>query len=285
VMIVFADVATPPETKPAGKTQRAPARSARLAEQEQEIEQLRQELRTTREEMQTSQEELKSTNEELQSTNEELQSTNEELTTSKEEMQSMNEELQTLNNELQVKVDDLFRTSNDLKNLLNSTDIATLFLDNALRVRRFSSQTTKITQLIDSDVGRPITDIASDLFYPELGEDVRQVLRTLGSAEKQVTTRDGRWFTARILPYRTLENMIDGVAINFVDITVSKMLEAELRNTQAELEKHIVAQDVKLDQAGERLQAEMQRSQREKGAGTIPGSDETAEISHEKEPG
>ena len=228
-MIVFADVATPPETKPAGKTQRAPARSARLAEQEREIEQLRQELRTTREEMQTSQEELKSTNEELQSTNEELQSTNEELTTSKEEMQSMNEELQTLNNELQVKVDDLFRTSSDLKNLLDSTDIATLFLDNALRVRRFSSQTTKITQLIASDVGRPITDIASDLFYPELGEDVRQVLRTLGSAEKQVATRDGRWFTARILPYRTLENKIDGVAITFVDITVSKTLEAELR--------------------------------------------------------
>ncbi len=227
--------------------------------------------------MQTSQEELKSTNEELQSTNEELQSTNEELTTSKEEMQSMNEELQTLNNELQVKVDDLFRTSNDLKNLLNSTDIATLFLDNALRVRRFSSQTTKITQLIDSDVGRPITDIASDLFYPELGEDVRQVLRTLGSAEKQVTTRDGRWFTARILPYRTLENMIDGVAINFVDITVSKMLEAELRNTQAELEKRFVAQGVKLDQAGERLQAEIERGQREKAAATIPGSGEPAE--------
>jgi two-component system CheB/CheR fusion protein len=175
-------------------------------------------------------------------------------------------------------VDDLFRTSNDLKNLLNSTDIATLFLDNALRVRRFSSQTTKITQLIDSDVGRPITDIASDLFYPELGEDVRQVLRKLGSAEKQVATRDGRWFNARILPYHTLENMIDGVVITFVNITVSKTLEAKLRNMQADLEKHIVAQDVKLDQAGERLQAEMQR---EKGTGTIPGSGETAEISHE----
>jgi two-component system CheB/CheR fusion protein len=252
---------------------------------EREIEQLRQELRTTREEMQTSQEELKSTNEELQSTNEELQSTNEELTTSKEEMQSMNEELQTLNNELQVKVDDLFRTSSDLKNLLDTTDIATLFLDNALRVRRFSSQTTKITQLIASDVGRPITDIASDLFYPELGEDVRQVLRTLGSAEKQVAARDGRWFTARILPYRTLENKIDGVAISFVDITVSKTLEAELRKSQADLEKHIVAQDVKLDQAGERLQAEMQRSQREKAAGTIPGSGETAGVSDEKGPG
>ena len=189
--------------------------------------------------MQTSQEELKSTNEELQSTNEELQSTNEELTTSKEEMQSMNEELQTVNHELQVKVDDLSRTNNDMKNLLDSTDIATLFLDNALCVRRFTSQTTKITQLIASDVGRPITDIASDLFYPELAEDVRQVLRTLVSAEKQVAARDGRWFAVRILPYRTLENMIDGVVITFVDITVSKTLEAELRQTQADLEKRI----------------------------------------------
>ncbi len=277
VMIVFADVATPPETKPAGKTQRGPARNAPVAEMEREIEQLRQELRTTREEMQTSQEELKSTNEELQSTNEEL-------TTSKEEMQSMNEELQTLNNELQVKVDDLFRTSSDLRNLLDSTDIATLFLDNALCVRRFSSQTTKITQLIAGDVGRPITDITSDLFYTELGEDVRQVLRTLGSAEKQVATRDGRWFTARILPYRTLENKVDGVAITFVDITVSKTLEAELRKAQADLEKRMVAQGVKLGQAGERLQVEIERGQREKAAGTIPGSGETAEISHEKGP-
>ena len=140
-----------------------------------------------------------------------------------------------------------------MKNLLDSTDIATLFLDNALRVRRFTSQTTKIIQLIPSDVGRPITDIASDLFYPELAEDVREVLRTLVSAEKQVATRDGRWFTVRILPYRTLENMIDGVVITFVDITVSKTLEAELRKTQADLEKRIVAQGVKLDQAGERV--------------------------------
>jgi chemotaxis methyl-accepting protein methylase len=284
VMIVFTDVATPPETKPAGKTQRPLASSSRLAEQEQEIEQLYQDLRTTREEMQTSQEELKSSNEELQSTNEELQSTNEELTSSKEEMQSMNEELQTLNHELQVKVDDLFRTSSDLRNLLDTTDIATLFLEGALRVRWFSSQMTKVTQLIASDVGRPITDIASDLFYPELGEDARQVLRTLGSAEKQIATRDGRWFTARILPYRTLENKVDGVAITFVDITASKTLEAELRKSQADLEKHIAAQGVKLDQAGERLQTEIERGQREKAAGTIPGSGETAEISHEKGP-
>jgi two-component system CheB/CheR fusion protein len=185
VMIIFTDVATSPETKPTGRTRRAPARNVQVAELEQDLEQARQELHTTREEMQTSQEELKSTNEELQSTNEELQSTNEELTTSKEEMQSLNEELQTVNNELQAKVDDLSRTDNDMRNLLESTDIATLFLDSALCVRRFTSQTTKITQLIASDVGRPITDVVSDLFYPELAEDVQQVLRTLVGTEKQ----------------------------------------------------------------------------------------------------
>jgi two-component system CheB/CheR fusion protein len=247
VMILFTDVATPPETKVTGKTPRAPAPSAQVPELERNLEQARQELHTTREEMQTSQEELKSTNEELQSTNEELQSTNEELTTSKEEMQSLNEELQTVNNELQAKVDDLSRMHNDMKNLMDSTDIATLFLDNALCVRRFTSQTTKITQLIAGDVGRPITDIASDLFYPKLAEDVQQVLRTLARAEKQVATHDGRWFTARILPYRTLENMIDGVVITFVDITVSKTLETQLRQTQADLEKRIAKQAGKRD--------------------------------------
>ena len=252
VMVVFADVATPPETKPTGRTQREPAGNAQVAELERDLEQARQELHTTREEMQTSQEELKSANEELQSTNEELQSTNEELTTSKEEMQSLNEELQTVNNEMQVKVDDLSRTDNDMRNLLDSTDIATLFLDNALCVRRFTSQTTKITQLIASDVGRPITDIASDLFYPELAEEVQQVLRTLVRAEKQVAARDGRWFTARILPYRTLENMIDGVVITFVDITVSKTLETQLRQTQADLEKRMARQAGKPDEAGRR---------------------------------
>ena len=121
----------------------------------------------------------RSTNEELQSTNEELQSTNEELTTSKEEMQSLNEELQTVNTELQAKVDELSRSNNDMKNLLNSTDIATLFLDNDLNVRRFTTQATKIIKLIPGDVGRPITDLASDLRYPELADDAREVLRTL----------------------------------------------------------------------------------------------------------
>jgi two-component system CheB/CheR fusion protein len=200
--------------------------------------------------MQTSQEELRSANEELQSMNEELQSANEELTTSKEEMQSLNEELQTVNNELQAKVDDLSRTNNDMTNLLNSTSIATVFLDNDLQVRRFTPQATKIIKLIPGDIGRPITDLASDLAYPELPDDAREVLRVLGSIEKTIAAHDGRWFTVRIMPYRTLDNRIDGVVITFADITTAKTLEAKLREKQSALEQHIVEQSTKLNQVG-----------------------------------
>ena len=232
VMIVFTDVAAIPKTKTTGKPR---GDTAHAAELEQELEHARQEVQGIREEMQTSQEELKSANEELQSTNEELQSTNEELTTSKEELQSMNEELHTLNQELQTRLDELSRTNNDMKNLLDSTDIATLFLDNSLCVRRFTSETSKVTKLIPGDVGRPITDIASALLYPELADDARQALRTLIKVERQIPTPDGNWFAACILPYRTLENMIDGVVITFTDITAYKTLEAEQRATEARL--------------------------------------------------
>ncbi|MEI8291972.1 MAG: chemotaxis protein CheB [Verrucomicrobiota bacterium] len=200
VMIVFTDVAAP--LNPAvGKPPKTSARSPRVTELEQELLHVRGEVRATHEEMQTSQEEFRSANEELQSTNEELQSTNEELTTSKEEMQSMNEEMQTVNAELQTKVDELSRTSNDMKNLLDSTDIATLFLDRDLNVRRFTPQATKIIKLIAADAGRPITDLATDLHYPELVADAREVLRRLASVEKSISATDGRWFTVRIMPY------------------------------------------------------------------------------------
>jgi two-component system CheB/CheR fusion protein len=227
VMIVFREGAAAAAAETSVKPRRGTRYSARLEELERQLNQAHQEVQTIREEMQTSQEELKSANEELQSTNEELQSTNEELTTSKEEMQSMNEELQTVNHELQANLDELSHTNNDLKNLLDSTDIATLFLDNQLRVRRFTSQTSQITRLIPSDVGRLITDIASALLYPQLAEDAREVLRTLVKVDKQIATPEGAWFTARILPYRTLENMIDGVVITFSDITEIKKLEGK----------------------------------------------------------
>jgi two-component system CheB/CheR fusion protein len=253
VMIVFTDVATPLDTKAAGRAPKASARNSRPMELEQELLQVRAEARTTHEEMQTSQEEFRSANEELQSTNEELQSTNEELTTSKEEMQSLNEELQTVNAELQSKVDELSRASNDMKNLLDSTDIATLFLDKDLNVRRFTPQATKIIKLIAADEGRPITDLASDLRYPELADDAREVLRKLAAVEKSIGARDGRWFSVRIMPYRTVDDRIDGVVITFADITVSKTLEVKLRGQHAGLEKAAAGQAEK--QATDRKRA------------------------------
>jgi two-component system CheB/CheR fusion protein len=237
VLIVFTDVAAPTPVSagtPSAKTQ---GRTARLKELEQELQAARAEARANHEEMQTSHEELRSTNEEMQSTNEELQSTNEELTTSKEEMQSLNEELQTVNNELQAKVDELSRASSDMKNLLDSTDIATLFLDNELNVRRFTPQATNIIKLIPADTGRPITDLATELRYPELAADAREVLRKLVAVEKPISAHDGRWFSVRIMPYRTMDDRIDGVVITFADITVSKTLEAKLRGNQTRLEQ------------------------------------------------
>jgi transcriptional regulator with PAS, ATPase and Fis domain len=240
VLIAFRDVAALPAPTPPRRGARGAAPRAQVAALDRELQQAREDARGTQEEMQTAQEELKATNEELQatneelqSTNEELQSTNEELTTSKEEMQSLNEELQTVNAELQAKVEELSRTSADMKNLLNSTDIATLFLDGALCVRRFTPQATTLINLIPGDLGRPVTDLASALLYPGLPADAQEVLRTLAPIEKEIATRDGRWFTARLMPYRTLDDKIDGVVITFREITAAKTLEAELRRTLA----------------------------------------------------
>ncbi|WP_445369640.1 chemotaxis protein CheB [Methylomonas sp. BW4-1] len=230
-IVVFTDIATPPVGKASRKS---PNAAQKLLEAE--LRQSREDLQTLREEMHTSQEELKSANEELQSTNEELQSTNEELTTSKEEMQSLNEELQTVNAELQVKVEDLSRASNDMNNLLNSMEIATVFLDSALNIRRFTSHISHLFKVIATDVGRPLSDIVTDLDYPELQQDAQGVLRTLIFVEKQVTARDQRWFKVRIMPYRTQDNLIDGVVITFIDISETKKLEAELRNSHEKLE-------------------------------------------------
>jgi len=209
------------------------------AELDSELQHVKEELQSVREEMQTSQEELQSTNEEMQSTNEELQSTNEELTTSKEEMQSLNEELHTVNAELQSKIDDTDRVKNDLNNLLNSIEIATLFLDKNLRIRQYTVPATKIFKLIKSDIGRLFTDQATDLDYPELSADANEVLRTLAFLEKPVSTVDGRWYNIRIMPYRTLDDKIDGLVITFIDITNSKQMEEALRATQRTLRSFI----------------------------------------------
>jgi len=253
VLIVFSDTVIPVEISPGRGAGKVPASSARQRELEQELQRAHEEVQAGHEEMQTTQEELKSMNEELQSTNEELQSTNEELTTSKEEMQSLNEELQTVNAELQAKLDELSGTNNDMKNLLNSTDIATVFLDNDLRVRQFTPQAKTIIKFIASDVGRPITDLASDLLYPELVTDAQEVLRTLVFSERSIATHDGRWFTVRVMPYRTTDNRIDGVVITIADITAAKKVEAKLREKNSDLTTHAAEQGLALDRAETQL--------------------------------
>ena len=224
-LIVFRDgPATPPR---GGRRAKLPGPvDAGAAE---ELLRCREEVTALRQEMRASQEELQAANEELQSTNEELQSANEELMTSKEEAQSMNEELQTINGELQTKLDDLALAQSDMQNLLNSTDIATLFLDEQLNVRRYTEKISRVIHLREGDIGRPLSELATTLQYPELHGDVKETLRTLAFSEKQIATSDGLWFTVRIMPYRTLANVIQGVVITFVDITVAKALESRLR--------------------------------------------------------
>ena len=225
-MIVFRDL-------PPGKAGKAGKRGGGTDEgrtaHDAELQQYRAEIESLREEARTSREESQAANEELQSANEELQSTNEELNSSKEEMQSMNEELQTINSELQAKLDDLALAQSDMQNVLNSVDIAILFLDQNLDVRRYTDQAARVFRLRESDVGRPLSDLTTSLEYPELHDDARDTLRTLAVSEKQITTDDGRWFTVRIMPYRRVDNVIDGVVITMVDITETKRLEAALR--------------------------------------------------------
>lgn len=232
ILVIFKDVQDITDSKLAARKEKKSQDNIRQMELEKELKYAREKIQDTLEAMQSSQEELKFTNEELQSTNEELQSTNEELMSSKEEMQSLNEELQTLNAELQTKIDDFSRVNNDIKNLLNSTDIATLFLDKELKIRRFTLQAVKIFKLIKSDIGRPFTDLVSDLSYPDLSDDIRKVLKTLVSIQKQIPTKDGRWFSIRIMPYRTLDEKIDGVVITFFNISDLKEVEVKLHETE-----------------------------------------------------
>jgi two-component system CheB/CheR fusion protein len=201
---------------------------------EAELVSTRERLQATIEELETSNEEMKSSNEEFQSVTEELQSSNEELETSKEELQSINEELETVNAELNSKVESLDRALSDQKNLLENTEIATIFLDGKLRIKTFTSPATEIVRLIDSDLGRPITDISTRLAYEHLPRDVGRVLRTLSRVEHEVTTIDGSAsYIMRILPYRTVANVIDGVVVTFLDITERKRNEEALARLAA----------------------------------------------------
>jgi two-component system CheB/CheR fusion protein len=207
---------------------------------ERELQYTKETLQSTVEQLESANEELKSTNEEMQSTNEELQSVNEELETSKEEMQSLNEELQTVNAQLQAKVDDLGQANDDMQNLLNSKEIATIFLDQDFKIKRFTAAATKLINLIPSDVGRPIADLASNLDYHQLQADATEVMRKLGFREREVRTKNGEWRQVRVSPYRTTDNVIDGLVITFVDINRLKHAEETIQRSRVYAE-NIVA--------------------------------------------
>jgi two-component system CheB/CheR fusion protein len=220
-----------PETAEDGAVAR---KDETIAHLEGELIATRERLQTTVEELETSNEEMKSSNEEFQSVNEELQSSNEELETSKEELQSVNEELETVNAELNSKIESLDRAISDRKNLLESTQIATVFLDTHLRIKSFTPAITDIFHLIESDYGRPITDITTKIAYEHLPRDVRRVLRTLTGIEQEVTlTEGGASYIMRILPYRTVDNVIDGVVVTFIDISERKHGEEALARLAA----------------------------------------------------
>ncbi len=201
------------------------------------MEELERELQINRENHKITVEELKSANEELQSSNEELQSTNEELESSKEELQSFNEELQTVNAELQSKVEELSTSRDDMYNLLNSREIATIFVDNNILIRRFTDEATKIINLINSDLDRPLEHILTNLTYKNLKEDILDVLIKLVPKEREVQTKDGQWYSMRIMPYRTTDNRIEGAVLTFVSINEQKETQKKLEELVDEKEK------------------------------------------------
>jgi two-component system CheB/CheR fusion protein len=203
---------------------------------EQKLSQTRQLLQATVKDMEASYQEVASSNEELLSTNEELQSSNEELETSKEEMQSLYEELMAVNSELRNKIDELSRSNSDLHNFLNSTEIAALFLDNELKIRRFTPLATQIFNLLPVDVGRPLEHIVSNLMGESVIEDAREVLSTLVLFNKELQTKQGAWYLMKILPYRAENNAIEGVVITFTDINEPKKALAQTISVNKELE-------------------------------------------------
>ncbi len=206
--------------KPVRRSRAKPSEQAHVIDALQlELAHAKENMMAMLEEQQASNEELKSTNEELQSTNEELQSTNEELETSKEELQSVNEELVTVNSELQIKIEQMADMQDDMKNLLDNIRVGTIFLDRHLLIRRFTRDATKTYRLMATDVGRPLADIRSELQGVDLLADAQTVLDTLVPVECEVRTASGTWYLARIQPYRTVDNLIDGVVLTFADVT------------------------------------------------------------------
>ena len=204
---------------------------------EEELQRTKEQLRITIEQYETSTEELRASNEELQAINEELRSATEELETSKEELQSINEELTTVNQEYKDKIEEVGRINSDLQNLMAAIEIGTIFLDRALQIKRYTPQIQQLFNITTSDIGRPLRHFTHQLDYPSLSDDAEEVLRSLRTIEREVRSADDRWYLARLLPYRTIEDKIDGVVLTFVDITNRLREEEQLRRHTAELQQ------------------------------------------------
>lgn len=238
MMVVFEDVPIPPVADLGDSSlDTSTNQDQRLMTLKQELKSTKEYLQTTIEELETSNEDLRFANEAMQSTNEELQSTNEELETSQEELQSVNEELVTVNSELQLKIEQLTQANNDINNLLTNTRIGTIFLDQNLCIQRFTPTATEVVNLIETDVGRPLGHIVSNLSYEDLVEDAQHVLETLETKEIEVQTLNKHWFWMQIMPYRTIENVISGIVLTFTDITEQKKLQDELRQLNRAVEQ------------------------------------------------
>ncbi len=248
----------PPEP-PREETENAADYEAFIHQLEEELRATREDLQSTVEELETANEEFKASNEEITSVNEELQSTNEELETSKEELQSLNEEIQTVNHQLEQKVTELEGTNNDLNNLLASTDIATVFLDRGFCLKRFTPATKRLLRVIETDVGRPISDFALKFTDPDLLPDAERVLKQLTPIEREVQDVEGRYYVRRILPYRTEDDRIVGVVVTFIDVTSGKEHERALERLAAELDERVRARTAELEAANAALRESEQR--------------------------
>jgi len=233
LMVIFEPVTlTRPATPPAEDRATAIVENV-SAQKDEHIAALERELSRKEDYLQSTVEELETANEELKSTNEELQATNEELETSKEELQLVNEELMTVNNELQQKIEDLSGANNDMNNLFAGTGVGTIFVDQQQKIQRFTPAVTQIVPLIQTDIGRPLEQISAVLTNNEsMRADIQTVLDELTPHEAEVQTKDGRWYLLRILPYRTLENVIEGAVLTFAEITEQKRLQETLRESE-----------------------------------------------------
>lgn len=233
IMLIFEDLGIKKPLKSIGRADKRNKSDDAILELEKELSHTRVQLESTIHQMETSYEELKSANEELQSTNEELQSTNEESITSKEEMQSLNEELMAINTQYQLKSEELAVTNNDMRNLMDSMEIATVFLDSNLIIKRYTPKAAEIIKLIAGDIGRPLSNLSLMIKYKDLEREMKEVLIKLSPKEISVPAGNGKWYSLRITPYRTNDNFIEGIVLAFIDVSQLKELEGRLNNSLA----------------------------------------------------